>query len=111
MTRRYKSDYKSNRGVSRFHVDGLDTLEQAREKSAQVEREKLEAREFELKTACIAIEGFDAFEDWWDNDKCVPNFGPRAERIALLEERLARLKTQPEFGSKAWYEALPEIEV
>jgi len=68
----------------REHEDALLKLEAER-----LHRESEEiTEENDLIRLAVAIEGERSFYKWFDDDKQVPHYGKRRERIGLLKKRL-----------------------
>ena len=81
----------------------------------------LEAERVAMKN-CIALEGEESFSNWYDNDQNVPPFGLAQERTAMIEDRIARLKSYDQIAPsdqvennriQDWlfrnWEAIPEV--
>lgn len=64
--------------------------QQAAEAKRKREREEIQA-EVDAMQRCIEIEGQASFHRWWNSEE-VPDFGPRRERIELIEKRILNLK-------------------
>jgi len=70
----------------RQHLD--DLYLKSLEKERQAREAEMITTENDLIRQCIGLEGEFSFYRWWNDDEQVPAYGPRKERIGLLEKRI-----------------------
>lgn len=96
-----KRVYGLKRGTGRMkmvHMNHMlqeqEQLEEAQYKEAERKRQEREVSEIndegDAIRRCILVEGEQSFYRWWNSD-AVPTYGPRRERIEMIEKRILEL--------------------